>query len=68
MDKATRNAIERFTQEARRLLTEEFREQLEGEYDVLLDGSVGSDPGGHLAAEAQDIQFPFMAYHPIAKV
>jgi hypothetical protein len=40
VDKSTRNAIERVTQRARRLLEEDFWLQLEGQYDVLRDGTV----------------------------
>jgi 23S rRNA G2445 N2-methylase RlmL len=50
VDKSTRNSIERLTQPARRLLEQEFREQLEGEYDILLSGSVGMAPGAHLSS------------------
>ena len=50
MDKSTRNSIERLTQAARRLLEQEFREQLEGEYDILLSGSVGMAPVAHLSS------------------
>jgi hypothetical protein len=42
MDRPTRNAIERATQRARRLLEEDFASQLEGTYDILLTGSVSS--------------------------
>ena len=38
MDKPTRNAIERATQEMRHLLEDEFEAQLEGTYDILADG------------------------------
>lgn len=55
MDKATRNGIERLTQVARRLLEQEFRQQLEGEYDILLDGSVGEAPGDHLSEHQRDV-------------
>ena len=41
MDKTTRNHIQRATQAARGLLQEAFREQLEGTYDILLDGTKG---------------------------
>src|SRR5690606_9487572 len=50
MDKDTRNAIERATQRARKLLEEEFAAQLEGTFDVLMDGTVASTPGAHLSA------------------
>ena len=49
MDKDTRNAIERATQEARRLLEQEFREQLEGRYDIFIDGRIPLAPGAHLS-------------------
>jgi hypothetical protein len=50
MDKDTRNAIERATQRARRLLEEDFASQLEGEFDVHRDGTVAAKAGGHLSA------------------
>lgn len=50
MDKETRNAIERATQRARKLLEEDFAAQLEGTFDVLMDGSVAPTPGAHLSA------------------
>jgi hypothetical protein len=49
MDKATRNAIERATQQARKLLEEDFYSQLEGTFDVLRSGSVVSKGGAHLS-------------------
>ena len=48
MDKEVRNAIERATQRARRLLEEEFEKQLVGDFDVLLDGMVAPRGGDHL--------------------
>jgi hypothetical protein len=50
MDKETRNAIERATQRARKLLEEDFAAQLEGEFDVHRDGTVAAKAGGHLSA------------------
>lgn len=50
MDKDTRNAIERATQRARRLLEEDFAAQLEGDFDVHRDGSVAAKAGKHLSA------------------
>jgi hypothetical protein len=41
MEKSTRNAIERATQKARKLLEAEFADQLEGTFDILRDGHVG---------------------------
>jgi hypothetical protein len=48
MDKEIRNAIERATQRARKLLQEDFAEQLEGDFDVHRDGTVAAKAGGHL--------------------
>ena len=50
MDKETRNAIERATQRARKLLEEDFAAQLEGDFDVHRDGAVAGRAGGHLSA------------------
>jgi hypothetical protein len=50
MDKDTRNAIERATQRARKLLEEDFAAQLEGDFDVHHDGAVAAKAGGHLSA------------------
>ncbi|MEU8266378.1 DNA methyltransferase [Sphaerisporangium sp. NPDC049002] len=48
MDKQTRNAIDRATQRARRLLENEFAEQLEADFDVLRSGEVAPQPSPHL--------------------
>ena len=53
MDKATRNAIERATQQARKLLDEDFSSQLEGTFDVLRSGAIASNGGAHLSARQQ---------------
>jgi hypothetical protein len=53
MDKATRNAIERATQLARRLLDEDFSSQLEGTFDVLRSGIIAPKGGVHLSALQQ---------------
>jgi hypothetical protein len=50
MDKDTRNAIERATQRARKLIEEDFREQLEGAFDVHRNGTVAAKAGAHLSA------------------
>jgi len=50
MDKASRNAIEHATQQARKLLEEDFCSQLEGTFDVLRSGAVASKGGAHLSA------------------
>ena len=65
MDRPTRNAIERATQRARRLLEAEFAAQLEGTYDILRDGSIGSSEGARAAAfgraEATRVHAPQIA-------
>src|SRR3990172_6182115 len=48
MDKDTRNAIERATQRARKLLEDDFASQLEGTFDVLRAGTVAAKAGPHL--------------------
>src|ERR1700674_2072122 len=53
MDKETRNAIERATQRARKLLDEDFSSQLEGAFDVLRSGVIASKSGAHLPAHQQ---------------
>jgi hypothetical protein len=50
MDKDTRNAIERATQKARRLLQDDLAAQLEGHFDVLPSGVVATKAGSHLSA------------------
>lgn len=55
MDKTTRNAIERATQQARKLLDEDFSLQLEGTFDVLRTGIVPGTGGVHLTP-AQETQ------------
>jgi hypothetical protein len=53
MDKATRNTIERATQQARKLLDEDFSSQLEGTFDVLRSGVIASEGGAHLSEVQQ---------------
>jgi len=48
MDKDVHNAIERATQKARRILEEDFAEQLDGVFDVRADGRVAEKGGAHL--------------------
>lgn len=61
MDKETRNRIQRATQAARRLLEEEYREQLEGSFDILLDGTVLPQPGPHLAEDQRVVREKLVA-------
>jgi Eco57I restriction-modification methylase len=51
MDKETRNRIQRATQGARTLLEREYAEQLEGIFDIHLDGGIATEPGRHLDAD-----------------
>lgn len=54
MDKDTRSLIQRATQDARQLLETEYREQLEGLYDVLPNsGDIAQAPGAHLDAHGR---------------
>jgi len=48
MDKGTRNAIERATQRVRKILAEDYSEQLDGVYDVRPDGRIAEAGGAHL--------------------
>jgi len=50
VDKATRNAIERATQRARKLLEDDFFSQLEGTFDVIRGASIALKGGAHLSA------------------
>lgn len=49
VDRTTRNAIERATQAARRLLEKDFAGQLEGTFDILPSGEISSQNGVHLS-------------------
>jgi hypothetical protein len=48
MERETRNCIQRATQDARELLEREYAEQLEGTFDIRLDGTIVKEPGKHL--------------------
>jgi hypothetical protein len=62
MDKEARNLVQRATQDARRLLEREYREQLEGLYDVLPDtGEIADTPGNHLDAHESFIRSRIVA-------
>lgn len=50
MDKDIRNAIERATQRARKILEQDFTAQLEGDFDIHRTGTVASNAGAHLSA------------------
>jgi hypothetical protein len=53
MDKLTRSAIERATQQVRRLLDDDFSSQLEGTFDVLRSGDIAAKSSAHLSAHQQ---------------
>ncbi len=53
MDKDIRNKLQRATQAARALIEDEYGEQLEGTFDLRLDGTSPSEPGEHLDAHQQ---------------
>ena len=61
MDKSIRNLIQKATQDARNLLESEFAEQLEGTFDILLDGHIATSPGEHLIAEQRIIRQKILA-------
>lgn len=48
MDKNTRNNIQRATQAGRTILERAFSDQLEGTFDILLDGTIAEQAGSHL--------------------
>lgn len=56
MDKQQRNAIGSAAQAARRLLEQEFREQLEGTFDIRSNGEIADQPGAHLDAAQRVIR------------
>src|SRR5665213_1103655 len=62
MDKAARNLIQTATQDARHVLEQEFREQLQGTFDIMPDtGAVAPDPGEHLDARQRYIRSRIVA-------
>jgi hypothetical protein len=62
MDKPTRNLIQSATQDARRLLEQEFREQLQGTFDIIPDtGAIAPKPGAHLDARQRFIRSRIVA-------
>lgn len=48
MDKEIRSRLQRATQTARGLLEHEYAEQLDGVFDIRLDGTIPAQPGEHL--------------------
>ena len=51
MDRKTRNTLQRATQTARARLELEYTTQLDGTFDIRLDGTVADTPGAHLDAQ-----------------
>ena len=56
MDREARNSIQRATQAARELLEQEYATQLDGVFDIRLDGTVAAEPGAHLNAMQQALR------------
>ncbi|MEY3226788.1 MAG: hypothetical protein RLZZ536_1407, partial [Planctomycetota bacterium] len=50
MEQETRNALQKATQRIRRILEDEFAEQLEGTFDILASGKILPQAGAHLNA------------------
>lgn len=61
MEKETRSAIETATQKARRLLEADFQEQLDGVFDVRIDGRIAEEPGAHLDAGQRRVRRKIVA-------
>jgi hypothetical protein len=61
MDKPTRNLIQKATQDAQRLLESKFSEQLEGIFDILLNGQIEPEPGEHLNARERIVREKIVA-------
>ena len=61
MDGETRNAIQRSTQAARQLVEHDYAEQLEGVFDIRLDGTVEAEPGEHLDAAHRALRTKLVA-------
>lgn len=56
MDKEVRKRIQRATGEARRVLEDELGKQLDGVFDIGLDGVVAPGPGEHLDAGQRELR------------
>ena len=61
MDKEIRNHIQRATQAARTLLEHEYAEQLEGTFDIRLNGVIAAEPGEHLDASQRVLRTKLVA-------
>lgn len=61
MDRPTRDHIQSATQAARAVLEEDYAAQLQGDYDILPDGSIGAQPGAHLDATKRAVRRKLVA-------
>lgn len=61
MDKATRAVIQKATKNARSCLETEFREQLDGRYDIRAGRPLPAEPGAHLDADQRRIHSQLVA-------
>ena len=61
MNKSTRSSIQRATQAGRALLERAFSAQLEGTYDILLDGTISEQPGSHLSERQKVVREKLVA-------
>jgi len=61
VDKEVRNRIQKATQAVRALLEQEFGEQLEGVFDIQLDGTIADEPGSHLDAAQRVVRTKLVA-------
>src|SRR5437867_1721454 len=61
MEKDTRNRLQTATRSARALLEQDLGEQLEGVYDVRLNGLIAAEPGTHLRPDERLIRSKLVA-------
>ena len=61
MDREIRNFIQRATRAARQLVEHEYAEQLQGVFDIRLDGTVAAEPGDHLDATQRALRAKLVA-------
>ncbi|MGE3912718.1 MAG: DNA methyltransferase [Chloroflexota bacterium] len=61
MEKETRNRLQAATRRARALLEQELGEQLEGVYDIRLNGLISEQPGAHLSPAERLIRSKLVA-------
>ena len=61
MDKDVRNRIQHATQDVRELLEREFGEQLEGLFDIRLNGRIAPEPGAHLTPSERVLRTKLVA-------